>query len=156
VLDAIAQNGQDAVAVAATVCDWASARPYIQVTGGTGVSYPSLTMSADTARTRSRYRGVLSLYASPHGGPATLEIRARQMCRTPPFHQHENKARLLADLHSLGIPRIDAEPDLAARRPNIPLAELTGGRAESLPSLIDRWIGEVQRHATEPEPSDDE
>jgi hypothetical protein len=78
------------------------------------------------------------------------------MCRTPPFHQHENQARLLADLHSLGIPRIDAEPDLAAKRPNVPLEELTGGRAESLLSLVDRWISDVQRHVIEPEPSDEE
>jgi len=112
-------------------------------------------MSADTARAASRYRGVLSLYARPHSGPATLEIRASQMCRTHPFHQHENQARLLADMYSLGIPRIDAEPDLAAKRPHIPLEELIGGRAESLLSLIDRWISDVQRHATEPEPPDE-
>jgi len=113
-------------------------------------------MAADTTRARSRYRSILSLYASPRGGPATLEIRAGQMCRTPPFHQHEHQARLLADLHSLGIPRIDAEHDLAAKRPNIPLAQLTGGNAESLLSLIDRWVTEVQRHATESEPSHDD
>ena len=113
-------------------------------------------MSADTTRSPSRYRSVLSLYASPHGGPATLEIRVRQMCRTPPFHQHDTRARFLADLTSLGIPRIDAEPELAATRPNIPLQQLTVGRAEKLLSLIDRWIIDVQGDATEPEPSNEE
>jgi hypothetical protein len=53
-------------------------------------------------------------------------------------------------------PRIDAEPELGAKRPNIPLDQLTVGRAENLLSLIDRWIIEVQGHATEPEPSNEE
>src|SRR4029077_9699514 len=64
-----------------------------------------------------------------------------------PYHQHDKQARSLADLRSLGIPRIGADPNLAAKRPNIPLRELTGGRAGSLLSLIDRWITDFQHHA---------
>ena len=54
--------------VARTVSDW-TAGSYLHLVGGTGPSYPSLTVEADSGRTRgARHRGVLVLYASPHGG----------------------------------------------------------------------------------------
>jgi len=84
VLDWISQTGHDAGAVATEVCNWAEQHPHVQMTGGTGVSYPSITMSADSGRARSRMRGVLSLYGSPSGETPTLEIRVKRMCRTPP------------------------------------------------------------------------
>lgn len=60
--------GREAAAVARTVSDWA-AGSYLHLVGGTGPSYPSLTVEADSGRTRgARNRGVLVLYASPHGG----------------------------------------------------------------------------------------
>ncbi len=34
-----------------------------RINGGTGLSYSSITMSADSGRTRSRFRGVLSFAA---------------------------------------------------------------------------------------------
>jgi len=49
-------------------------------------------------------------------------------------------------------PRLDTEEALAGKRPNIPLSQLTGGRAERLLSLVDRWIHDIRAHATEPEP----
>jgi hypothetical protein len=67
----------------------------------------------------------------------------------------ENRERLLADLKTLGIPRLDNEDLLADKRPNIPLGQLTGGRAESLLSLVDRWIEDIRTHAAEPEPADE-
>jgi hypothetical protein len=155
VLESVAQTGEDVAAVAGAVCDWAAAHPYIQITGGTGVTYPSVTMSADSGRSTSRLRGVLSLAGSPHGGTPVLEIRVKRMCRTPPYDRDETRARLTADLQALGIPRLDAENVLIDKRPNIPLNELTSGRLERILSLIDRWIEDVRAHAGEPETADE-
>jgi hypothetical protein len=155
VLESVARAGEDMAAVAGTVWDWATANPYIRVTGGTGLNYPSLTLSADTGRSTSRFRGVLSLYGSPHGGQPMLEIRVKRMCRTPPYNRNEVRARLVADLQALGVPRLETEEFLTDKRPNIPLDELTGGRAERLLSLTDRWIEEVRAHAGEPETADE-
>jgi hypothetical protein len=73
----------------------------------------------------------------------------------PPYNRHETRARLVAELQSLGIPRLNAEPDLPTKRPNIPLEELTSGRAERLLSLTDRWIDDVRAHTAEPETTDE-
>jgi hypothetical protein len=151
VLESITRAGTD-TATAQAIIDWATAHPHIRITGGTGLSYPSVTMSADSGRSRSRFRGVLSLYGSPGGEPSFLEIRVKRMCRTPPYNRTENRARLIADLQALRIPRLDAEPDLAAKRPNIPLDELRGVPIEGLLTLIDRWIDDIRVHAAEPEP----
>ncbi len=150
VLDAVALAGDDEAAVARAVCDWATAHPSLRIVGGVGAIYPSFTMSADTGRDSSRFCGVLSLYASPHGGAATLEIRVKAMCAAPPYDRPEARTRFTADLQGLGVPRLDAEADLSAKRPNIPLKELTGGRAEHLLSLVDRWIDDVRGHSGEP------
>jgi hypothetical protein len=73
-IEAVASSGDDAAAIARTVTGWA-ANPHLRITGGTGRSYPSFTVAADSARpTGSRWRGVLALYAGPHGGPPTLEV----------------------------------------------------------------------------------
>jgi hypothetical protein len=152
VLAGISGTGQDAAAVASAVHGWAEQHPHIHIAGGTGVNYPSITMSADSGRTRSRFRGVLSLYASPGGGTPTLEIRVKRMCRTPPYNRTEMRTRLVSDLKSLGIPRLDTEDALPDKRPNIPLEELSGGRAERLLALVDRWIDDIRAHASEPEP----
>jgi hypothetical protein len=73
------------------------------------------------------------------------------MCRTPPYNRQQNRERLTADLHTLGIPRLDREIDLCDKRPEIPLSELTGGRVERLLALLDRWITDVRVYAAEPE-----
>ena len=118
------------------------------VAGGTGPSYPSFTVEADSARIEgSRWRGVLALYASPHGGPPALEVRVKAMCRTPPHNRQPYRSRLTAGLHALGIPRLDRETDLSGLRPEIPLSELTAGRLNRLLALIDRWITDVRAHA---------
>jgi hypothetical protein len=101
--------------------------------------------------TGSRWRGVLALYANPHGGAAALEVRVKRMCRTPPYNRQHNRDRLIAGLRALGIPRLDREPDLAGVRPEIPLSELTADRLDGLLALIDQWITEVRAHSTEPE-----
>ena len=150
VLDAVALAGDDEAAVARAVCDWATAHPRIRIAGGSGARYPSFTMSADAGRDSSRFCGVLSLFASPQAGPAMLEIRVKAMCAIPPFDRPEARARFTAGLRGLGVPRLDAEADLPARRPNIPLKELTGGRGERLLSLVDRWIDDVRGHSGEP------
>ena len=59
VLEVIARAGSDAALVAGSICHWAEAQPHIRVSGGTGVAYPSVTLSADSGRDRSRWRGVL-------------------------------------------------------------------------------------------------
>jgi hypothetical protein len=143
--------GTGAAAVAAAVTGWAAAHRYVQVTGGTGVSYPSITMSADTGRASSRYRGVLSLYGSPEGERPFLEIRVKLMCSTPPYLCAGDRERLMKDLRALGIPRLDDEPALASKRPNIPLDQLTGGRIQALLSLVDQWISDVRAHAGDAE-----
>ena len=154
-LDAIAQASRDRAAVAVTVCDWAAARPYIRVTGGTGLSYPSLTMSADTTRSPSRYRSVLSVCQ-----PARRTRDARD-----PGQADVPNASLPSARHASALPgRPDQPwhpPDRRRARTrshaaNIPLQQLTVGRAEKLLSLIDRWIIDVQGDATEPEPSNEE
>jgi len=155
VLDCISETGQDAAAVATLVCNWAEQHPHVDVVGGTGVSYPSITMSADSGRTRSRMRGVLSLYGSASGETPMLEIRVKRMCRTPPYNRAETQARLITDLKSLGIRRLDTEDALPDKRPNIPLEELSGGRAERLLALVNRWIDGIRAHTGEPEPDDE-
>ena len=149
--EAVTSSGDDAAAIARTVTCWA-AGPYLRLAGGTGLSYPSFTVEADSGRTGgSRWRGVLALYASPHGGPPALEVRVRTMCRTPPHDRHQYRSRLTAGLRTLGIPRLDRETDLSGLRPEIPLSELTADRLERLLALIDQWIIDVRAHAAEPE-----
>jgi hypothetical protein len=151
VIQAVAASGGDATAIARTVTSWA-AGPHLRLAGGTGLTYPSLTVEADTGHTGgSRWRGVLTLYASPHGGPPALEVRVRTMCRTPPHQHQQYRNRLTGGLHALGIPRLDRETDLSALRPEIPLSELTAGRLDRLLALIGRWITEARAHAAEPE-----
>ncbi len=85
VLEFVAQAGEEASAVAGAVRDWATAHRHIRIAGGTGPSYPSFTMFADSGRGASRSPGVLSLYGYEHGDRPMLEIRIKQMCRTPPY-----------------------------------------------------------------------
>ena len=101
-LDSITQAGADP-AVAQAVAGWATVHPQIRITGSTGLSYPSITTAADSGRSRSRFRGVLSLYGSPGGEHPTLEIRVRRMCRTPPYNQRQTRDRLTAELLALQI-----------------------------------------------------
>ena len=151
VIKAVASSGDDAAAIARTVTGWA-AGPYLRLAGGTGPSYPSFTVEADSGRSGgSRWRGVLALYASPHGGPPALEVRVRTMCRTPPYNRQQYRSRLTAGLHALGISRLDRETDLSGLRPEIPLSELTAGRLDRLLALIGHWITDVRAHAAEPE-----
>jgi len=96
------------------------AGPHRRLAGGTGLTYPSLTVEADSGRTISRWRGVLTLYASPHGGPPALEVRVKAMCRTPPHDRQHYSGQLTGGLHALGIPRLDRERDLSGLRPEIP------------------------------------
>lgn len=83
-----------------------------------------------------------------------LEIRVKRMCRTPPYNRGQTRDHLTAELRALQIPRLDTEPTLATKRPNIPLDELTGERIERLLALVDRWINDVRAHAGEPETDD--
>jgi hypothetical protein len=151
VVAAVASSGEDAVAIARAVTGWA-AGPHLRLAGGTGPSYPSFTVEADSARTAgSRWRGVLALYASPHGGPPALEVRIKRMCRTPPYNRQHNRDRLISGLHALSIPRLNRETDLSGLRPEIPLSELTAERLDRLLALIDQWITDVRAHSAEPE-----
>lgn len=154
VLESITRAGADPDPAQAVI-RWASTHPHIQVTGGTGASYPSVTMSADSGRSRSRFRGVLSLYGSSGAERPFLEIRVKQMCRTPPYDRTEARRQLIAELRALGIPRLDAEADLAGKRPNIPLDQLADGRAGHLLTLVNRWIDDIRSHAGEPEAAND-
>jgi hypothetical protein len=131
VLKSVAQVGKDATAVAGVVCDWATAHPYIRIIGGIGLSYPSLTMSADSGRSTSRWRGVLSLYGSPHSGSPMLEVRVKQMCETSSYNRNETRGPLSRDLRGLS------------------------GRVERLLSVVDRWIEDVRAHTGDPETADE-
>jgi hypothetical protein len=148
-------GGEDAAAIANAILDWASAQPHIRITGGTGPSYPSLTLSADSGRSRSRFRGVLALYGSPPGERPMLEIRVKRMYRTPPYNRAEVRAQLTADLRSLGVSRLEAEVALTEKRPNVPLDGLTTAQAQRLLSLVDRWIEDVRAHTGEPETAEE-
>lgn len=154
VLEWIGQAGEEAAAVASVVHDWAERHPYVHIAGGFGVNYPSITMSADSGRPDDQSPGALLLYGSPVGESPMLEIRVRKMCQTPPYDRPEMRARLVADLQSLGIPRLVSESALDSKRPNIPLNELTAGRAERLLSVVARWIDEVRAHAAGPGTAD--
>jgi hypothetical protein len=156
VRESITQAGDEAARVADTVLKWATAHPHIDITGGRGLSYPSVTMSADTGRGTARFRGVLTLYSGPDPEPPMLEIRVHGMCRTLPYRRADVRAQLTADLHALGIPRLDAEQTLADKRPSIPLNQLSSGRAERLLAIVDRWLREVRAHAAEPEATETE
>lgn len=146
VLAAVGQAGANAVAVVRAVRDWAMP-PNFRISGGAGRTYPSFTVRASTGRTAGTGpRGVLTLYADSHGSGPALEVRVIEMCRTPPYDRQPARERLTADLHALQIPRLDREDVLYRKRPEIPLAELAGGRLERLLALIDRWLGEVQAH----------
>lgn len=150
-IKAVTSSGDAAAAIARAVTGWA-AGPYLRLAGGTGPSYPSFTVEADPGRTGgSRWRRVLALYASPHGGPPALEVRVKAMCQTPPYDRQRYCSRLTAELHALGIPRLDRETDLSSLRPEIPLSELTGDRLDRLLALIDQWITDVRAHAAKPE-----
>jgi len=151
VINAVASSGDDATAIARTVTSWA-AGPHLRLAGGTGPSYPSFTVEADSGRTEGpRWRGVLALYTSPHGGPPALEVRVKTMCQTPPHNRQPYRSRLTGGLHALGIARLDREADLSGLRPEIPLSELTAGRLDRLLALIGHWITDVRAHAAEPE-----
>ena len=80
-----------------------------------------------------------------------LEVRLKRICRTPPYNQPEARSQLITDLRGLSVPRLDTEPAPAARRPNIPLDELTAGRAERLLNLVDQWIENIRAHAEDAE-----
>ena len=73
------------------------------------------------------------------------------MCSTPPYIRAEDQEHLTANLRALGVPRLDDEPALTGKRPNIPLDQLTSGRIEGLLSVVDQWIGDVRAHAADPE-----
>jgi hypothetical protein len=156
VLESVTRGGgEGAATIANAILDWASAQPHIRITGGTGPSYPSLTLSADSGRSRSRFRGVLALYGSPPGERPMLEIRVKRMCRTPPYNRAEVQAQLTADLRGLGVPRLEAEVALTEKRPNVPLDGLSTAQVRGLLSLVDRWIEDVRAHAGEPETAEE-
>jgi hypothetical protein len=144
VLESIASAVHDVAALASAVHDWAVAHPHIQITGGTGVSYPSFTMALGLGRGASSFSAVLSLYGTPGGDRPMLEVRIWQMLATPPYEQDQAHRQLIADLRSLGIPRLDVEGALTSERPNVPLTDLTSGRVEALLAVIDRWIKTVR------------
>lgn len=56
--------------------------------------------------------------------------------------------------------RSEDEPEVwpmsSGKRPEIPLAELTDGRAEHLLALVDRWLEEVRAYAAEPETNEEQ
>ena len=146
VLTAAARAGGSAAVIARTVRDWA-VPPNFGITVGTGRTYPSFTVRAGTAGAAGpRSPGILTLYADSHRSGPALEVRVNELCSTPPYDRQHARERLTADLHALGIPRLEREDDLWRKRPEIPLGELTGSRAGQLLALIDRWIGEVQAH----------
>jgi hypothetical protein len=136
VLEQVACAGRDAESIARAVVGWANSRSCIQIKGGRGKADRAFTMYADSGRGK----GVLSLYAAENGGGPMLELRVEQICSMPPYDSKEAHLQLMADLRSLGIPRLDVEEILTITRPNIPLNQLTNGRLERLLTLVDRCI----------------
>ena len=143
VLGYAAQAGPGPAAVAAAVCDWATAHPHLEIVGGTGASHPSLTIRAE--RSASRRIGILSLHGSSRGGAVVLDIQSGQMCSVPPYDGDAARARFTAGLQALGITGLQDVP--LGNRPTIPLDDLADGCAERLLHFVDRWIDDVQAHA---------
>ena len=92
VLDCLTPAGPEAAAVGDAGHSWAVTHPRIRITGGTGTSDRSFTMSADTGCGTSPDLGVLSLYATPGGGRRFLEIRIRATLATPPYDRSPARA----------------------------------------------------------------
>jgi hypothetical protein len=153
----VAQAGESERAAAAVVFNWVRGRADLfKITGGTGLSYPSVTVSVDSGRSASRFRPVLALYGSPHGGRPMLEVRVARMCRTPPYERDEFQQPLLAQLEEVGFGHLEAEEIRTTdRRPNIPLNKLTDENLAVLLAAANKWIDDVRVHAGEPETGDD-
>jgi hypothetical protein len=149
VLEAAAQAGGDAAAVAGTVCQWAASHPHVRIAGGRGIHDRALTILADTGHATARLLGVLQLYVTSAGHPL-LEVRVQQLCQIPPYNYAEAQGRLTESLRGLGIPRLATEPTADYIRPNIPLEELTAESAGQLLAVIDQWIGDVRAHTADP------
>lgn len=131
--------------VARTVHDWAAPTNF-RITAGTGRTHPSFTVRAGTKRAAGpRSPGILTLYADSHRSGPAPEIQVNQMCGTPPMTPPRPRAadRRPARARDTAPGR---EDHLCRKRPEIPLTELTDGRAEKLLALIDRWIGKAQAH----------
>lgn len=109
--------GGSAAAMARRVRDWAEP-PNLGITGGAGRTYPSFTVRASIRPTAGTApRGVVTLYADSHGSGPALEVRVVEICSTPPYDREPARGRLTADLHALGIPRLDREAVLYRKRP---------------------------------------
>lgn len=86
VLASLTQSPDEAAAsLAEETARWAAAHPHISMTGGTGRTYPSVTMRADTGQARRDWPGIAALYANPQGETLWLEIRIAAMCQVSPF-----------------------------------------------------------------------
>lgn len=156
VMDAVAEAGDEAAAVAAAVRDWALANPHVEIVGGIGVKDRGFTVTADTGPGPSRRRPLLSVYSSPYGGPPMLEIQVRLMRTLPPYDHADEWAALVASIRALGIPRLASESDFTGIRPNIPVDQLTGGRVQRLLALVEQWLDNVRARAGVQAPADED
>jgi hypothetical protein len=155
-MEAVAEAGDEAVAVAAAVRDWALANPHLEIVGGIGVKDRGFTVIADTGPGASRRPPLLSLYSAPYGGPPMLEIQVRLMRTLPPYDRTGEWAALMASIRALGIPRLASEADFAGIRPNIPVEQLTDGRVQRLLALVEQWLNNVRAHAGVQAPAHDD
>jgi hypothetical protein len=149
----VAQAGESERAAAVVIFSWVRERAeLLKITGGTGLSYPSVTVSVDSGRSDSRFRPVLALYGSPHGAQPMVEVRIARMCRTPPYDSEQFQQPLLTQLEEVGFDHVGAEDIRTTdRRPNIALSRLTDEKLAILLDLVDKWIDDVRSHAGESE-----
>jgi hypothetical protein len=111
--------------------------PHLRLVGGTGPSYPSFTVEADSARTAdSRWRGCWPCTPARTAGRPLWKSGSRG-CAVPPYNRRHYRDRLISGLRTLGIPRLDRETDLSGLRPEIPVIELTADRLNRLLAIID-------------------
>jgi hypothetical protein len=83
VINAVASSGDDATAIARTVTGWA-AGSHLRLAGGTGPSYPSFTVEADSARTGdSRWRGCWPCPPARAAGHPPWSSASGQCARRP-------------------------------------------------------------------------
>ncbi len=141
--------------MARAIADWVAAHSHIQITGGTRLSYPSVTIWPTPA---AAHGGAVCCRctAARAGEHPVLEIRIGQMCRTPPYHHPGTCDRLIADLRALGIPRLDTGPALTSKRPDIPFGQLADGCIDRLLATVDGWIDDVGAHAADPDDPEDQ
>jgi hypothetical protein len=144
-LGAAGGAGPGVAAAAETIAAWVDAHPHLTARGGRGAN-PSFIVYAGIGPATGAESEILTLWTAK-GDIPQLEIQIRKLLGTAPYDRSGTGPKLIAELRTLGIPRLDSEKVFAMDRPSIRLSELTDGRLEQLLAVVDRWIETVRQSA---------